>query len=349
MSKISVCACLLSALTFVEMNPINRNAPEGTTITIICSDWKASTYVKDNVKYFCRSPCSKDKHIIVKADYQKTERKNRIEITNSEHGLFVTISNLQESDSGKYYCGVDRFGYDVLLEVNVKVTDAEPSPPKTTPKTTPKTVHVAVTTSPSTSSKGSTVSTNASSTNESLSTSTTNAMQSQKGSVSYLIIILVVVTSVMLLLIIVWKKIKKQEKAISRVDVSQEDVVEDVHYEEIRQEDQQPESLSTLEHSADPDSLYSNASFLQRYELAAQGDNDYYSNYPSLNPAPSSRGCSRGTSSKSMETGLQSDLVYSLAQLPNQKTNPAGQSEPSKSEGHKKEMIYAVVEKPQKT
>lgn len=103
----------------------------------------------------------------------------------------------------------------------------------------------------------------------------------------------------------------------------------------------------TLERSADPDSVYANCSFLQHTELAAQGDDNCYANTDSLNPAPNSRICSRRASSESMDADLQSDFVYSLAQLPNQKTNPAGQSEQNQSESHKNGLIYSLVHKPQ--
>lgn len=119
----------------------------------------------------------------------------------------------------------------------------------------------------------------------------------------------------------------------------------DVQYDEIRHEDQQPESFTALEDSADPDSVYANCSVLQHVESAAQGDDDHYSNCASVNPAPSSRVHSKGASSKTTE----SDFVYSLAQLPKQKTNPADQSEPNQSESHKNEIFYSTVQKPQKT
>ncbi|KAI3352321.1 hypothetical protein L3Q82_005288 [Scortum barcoo] len=94
----------------------------GENVTVKCSGWKTWSDVKSNVKYLCESPCN-DKDIIVKAAYKKTEHKNRIELTNSADGLFVTFTNLQKSDAKKYQCRVERVGHDSFIEVNLQVTD----------------------------------------------------------------------------------------------------------------------------------------------------------------------------------------------------------------------------------
>lgn len=112
----------LVALSVVEVKPLEINGRVGKNVTVKCSDWNTWIDVKYNDKYFCHSPCSEEKHIIVRAAFGKTQKKSRIEITNSVEGLFVTFTNLQKSDSKKYYCGVDRFGHDSLIEVNLQVT-----------------------------------------------------------------------------------------------------------------------------------------------------------------------------------------------------------------------------------
>uniref|UniRef100_A0A3P8S1J7 Immunoglobulin V-set domain-containing protein n=1 Tax=Amphiprion percula TaxID=161767 RepID=A0A3P8S1J7_AMPPE len=97
----------------------------GKNVTVECSDWNVWTNVNFNVKYLCESPCSEDKHIIIKAEYGQTKNNNRIELTNRENGLFVTFTNLTMSDSRKYYCGVERYGHDSFIEVNLNITDSE--------------------------------------------------------------------------------------------------------------------------------------------------------------------------------------------------------------------------------
>lgn len=134
MKTICAYSCLLFAVSVVEMTPLNITGHVGGNVTIECSDWNSVTDVKLRVKYFCDSPCTEDKHIIIKAESGKTKYKNRIEVTNSADGLFVTFTNLQESDSKTYYCGAEKFGPDLYIKVNLKVTKAESYSPKTTPK-----------------------------------------------------------------------------------------------------------------------------------------------------------------------------------------------------------------------
>uniref|UniRef100_A0A672QZG2 Immunoglobulin V-set domain-containing protein n=1 Tax=Sinocyclocheilus grahami TaxID=75366 RepID=A0A672QZG2_SINGR len=81
----------------------------GKTVTITCShDW-AST----NSKYFCRDPCKDSKDILVKSDQSP---RGRYTLKDSREGTFtVNITDLQESDSGIYWCGVERFVFGVDL------------------------------------------------------------------------------------------------------------------------------------------------------------------------------------------------------------------------------------------
>ena len=115
----------LVALSIVEVKPLNMNGRVGENVTIGCSDWDVWSDVTQNKKYFCYSPCTEDKHIIVKAAFGKTSYKNRIKITNTAEGLFVTFTDLQKSDSYTYYCGVNRVGQDSFIKVNLKVTDGK--------------------------------------------------------------------------------------------------------------------------------------------------------------------------------------------------------------------------------
>ncbi|XP_068448343.1 CMRF35-like molecule 5 [Clinocottus analis] len=135
MREIFTFSCILSALSFVEMKILNVNGRVGQSVTFECSDWDVWIEGKRNVKYFCYSPCSEDCHIIIKAAYGKTTHKNRIQLNNQGESLFVTFKNLQKSDSRTYFCGLERFGGDSYIKVNLEVMDAQIHSPKTTPKT----------------------------------------------------------------------------------------------------------------------------------------------------------------------------------------------------------------------
>ncbi|KAK1895973.1 CMRF35-like molecule 5 [Dissostichus eleginoides] len=110
-------------LSFVEMKPLNIRGCVGERVTFTCSDWNNVFGVRYNAKYFCRSPCTEDKHIIIKAAPGKTTQQNRMEILNTGNDLFVTFTNLKKSDANTYYCGVERNGPDPWIKVNLKVTD----------------------------------------------------------------------------------------------------------------------------------------------------------------------------------------------------------------------------------
>ncbi|XP_070844261.1 CMRF35-like molecule 5 [Chaetodon trifascialis] len=324
-------SCLLSALTVVGVTSLNIKGHVGQNVTIKCSYWNTFTDVKSNVKYFCEAPCSTDKHIIVKAAIGQTKHRNGIQIVNSAAGAFVTFTNLQKSDSKRYYCGVERFGRDALIEVNLKVTDG--------PKTTPKAFDV----TSSTVSSSSTDIIPDTSTSYIIHSTTTPASAAQgAGSVPYLVVgVSVLMPILMVLLTLMSKMMMKQLK--------QEDAREDVEYDNIRLEEEQrvrqPARGSTLYFSADPDSLYANYSYHQDTELAAVSGNNHSNDF-SLNSASSSAIYSKVARAQSRTTDLQCDLVYSVAQLPKEQIEPTGQSEPIHSESNKNDCLYSLAQLP---
>ncbi|KTF93429.1 hypothetical protein cypCar_00038362 [Cyprinus carpio] len=102
----------------------------GETVTIVCSYSWAST----NIKYFCRDPCKDSKDILVKSDQSPT---GRYTLKDSGEGTFtVNITDLQESDSGIYWCGVERSVKDTYQKVNLTVSND--SDTNTNRPTTPK-------------------------------------------------------------------------------------------------------------------------------------------------------------------------------------------------------------------
>ena len=115
----------LAALSIVEMKPLNVRGRVGESVEVKCSEWGRWSKVKYNDKYLCKSPCTEDKHVIIKAAYGKSNSTGRIQLFNIADGLFVNFTNLQKSDSGIYYCGAEKIGLDSFITVNLKVTDGE--------------------------------------------------------------------------------------------------------------------------------------------------------------------------------------------------------------------------------
>nr|XP_020496308.2 CMRF35-like molecule 5 [Labrus bergylta] len=207
--------CLLSALSAVQMKTVNIDKHVGENVTIRCSGWDVLMYVEENVKYFCSSPCTEDKHVIIKAGYEKINRKDRIKLFNNGEVLSVTFTDLQKSDAGKYYCGVEIVGIDAYIEVNVNVKDAEPSSPIKTPITVTVTV---TTTSPVTSPHVSDGFTDMSTTTQTLNTTTLPASVTKgAGSPLYWIVGLIVTLLTLLtaVLMVIRRMMKKQQTVVT--------------------------------------------------------------------------------------------------------------------------------------
>ncbi|XP_050973581.1 uncharacterized protein LOC127169936 isoform X1 [Labeo rohita] len=96
---------------------ISKEGYSEGNITITCSHrWAAN-----NRKYFCRDPCG-HLDILVKSDQTPT---GRYTLKDSGDGtVTVHITHLQESDSGIYWCAVDRFGFDTFENVKLTVFKA---------------------------------------------------------------------------------------------------------------------------------------------------------------------------------------------------------------------------------
>ncbi|XP_016361899.1 CMRF35-like molecule 7 [Sinocyclocheilus anshuiensis] len=106
---------LLSELNSTTGNISSQGHSEGS-ITITCSHGWAST----KIKYFCRDPRKDSKDILVKSDQSP---RRRYTLKDSGEGTFtVNITDLQESDSGIYWCGVERFGFDTFTKVKLTVS-----------------------------------------------------------------------------------------------------------------------------------------------------------------------------------------------------------------------------------
>ncbi|XP_057188048.1 CMRF35-like molecule 5 isoform X2 [Triplophysa rosa] len=105
---------------------------EGEQVTVTCiHDW-AST----NRKYFCRGQC-KDRDVLVSSDRSSN---GRFSLKDFGNGKFtVTITDLKKTDSGIYWCGVDRVGADTYGKVNLRVSKADTHTTLRTPRTSTST------------------------------------------------------------------------------------------------------------------------------------------------------------------------------------------------------------------
>ncbi|XP_036804869.1 mucin-5AC [Oncorhynchus mykiss] len=100
------------------------------------------TLAGNNNKYFCKGTCS-GRDILVETKRSKTVSQGRYSIEDNRDGVFyVTIKNLRKSDSGTYWCGVERTIKDTFQDVNLTVTGA---PPTSTTSTVTSRRHVSTT------------------------------------------------------------------------------------------------------------------------------------------------------------------------------------------------------------
>ncbi|XP_054483427.1 CMRF35-like molecule 7 isoform X2 [Anoplopoma fimbria] len=291
------------------MKILNVTGCVGERVTTTCSDWDVWTNVKNNVKYFCVSPCSEDHHIIIKAAHGETKHENGITLFNKGEDLFVTFTNLQKSDSKTYFCGLERVGPDKYIKVNLNVKD--------------------VTTSSTMSSNSSDIITNMSTPYTTLNTTTpaASATQGFGRSLPYLVIgVIAILTILMVSLKLMSKMMKQQTKVTSRADTPQEDAQEDVEYDKIRPEDQTAQEFLCAIYSQHQDT-----------ELAAESDYSY------LNDPFRFEDNSRGACTESRVTY---DLVYSVAQLPEEQIQPIGQCEPNPSESNENDSLYSQAQLP---
>ncbi|KAL6482260.1 hypothetical protein MHYP_G00103400 [Metynnis hypsauchen] len=124
--------CSLTVLGSVMGDMFTLEGYVGGNVQITCPHELAH----NNSKYFCNAVCETDKDIIIKsATNHNPVTRGRYSLFDEGSGVFiVTISNLEESDSGTYWCGVERFIKDTFHKVILKVLEA----PEPTSHTTPR-------------------------------------------------------------------------------------------------------------------------------------------------------------------------------------------------------------------
>ncbi|XP_053471980.1 CMRF35-like molecule 1 isoform X2 [Ictalurus furcatus] len=124
---LGVICVLLSARSFVTSG-IKMNEYEGQSVTIECSH----VWANGNRKYFCKDPCKEEKDVV--ADSVKPLHV-RYQIQDRGNVFTVTIADLKKTDSGKYWCAVDRMFGDTYTEVSLTVLEALPSSPSLSTRT----------------------------------------------------------------------------------------------------------------------------------------------------------------------------------------------------------------------
>ncbi|XP_050923581.1 CMRF35-like molecule 5 [Lates calcarifer] len=216
---------LINAHTFIY------TGTEGGNITVTCS-----FIFSGRKKIFCKNECTEDKDILIETEENRAQ-SGRYSIEYKEGFypvsstlLFVTITQLTKSDSGWYWCGLERgdfpSGYD---EIYLRVTDAPTTsipdctlPPFSTSLPSASTPTLIQTTQSLTSSSSS---------------SPETTKQPETSSAGYFLVlvtcvpvVMVVVLLVVVLLLLYRKKIKVSHGSNTR-GKSDCTVMEDVTYE----------------------------------------------------------------------------------------------------------------------
>ncbi|CAI5679613.1 unnamed protein product [Oreochromis niloticus] len=121
MKTISFIFCLCYACTLTDGAIINVEGFEGRNVSFQCKHKIAS----NSNKYFCKDPCKSEGEKLVTVESGRRAESGRITLVDSGDGSFnVTFSHLQLSDSQKYWCGVDRLGFDTYTKVQLTVKKA---------------------------------------------------------------------------------------------------------------------------------------------------------------------------------------------------------------------------------
>ncbi|XP_034752324.1 CMRF35-like molecule 1 [Etheostoma cragini] len=119
MKTICIFCCLLY-VAGIEGADITVKGFKGEDVSFQCSYRLAWI----NNKYFCKDPCKDSEDVLVTVRSGGRVMSGRIALVDSGNGVFtVTVSQLQLSDSGRYWCAVDRPGFDTFTAVHLTVKE----------------------------------------------------------------------------------------------------------------------------------------------------------------------------------------------------------------------------------
>uniref|UniRef100_A0A4W5KUU2 Immunoglobulin V-set domain-containing protein n=1 Tax=Hucho hucho TaxID=62062 RepID=A0A4W5KUU2_9TELE len=104
-----------------KTSKIGAHGYEGGALDIECSYPDGYQY---KPKYLCRHPCSNSDILIRSVKGEIFVPVGRFSVYDNVHGctFIVTIQNLELQDSGHYYCGLDKWGRDILTKVEISVS-----------------------------------------------------------------------------------------------------------------------------------------------------------------------------------------------------------------------------------
>lgn len=105
---------------WTEGASINMQGFERGNVSFQCSHGLAG---KHN-KYICKDQCKTSQDVLVTVKPGLRAQSGRITLVDLGDGVFtVTFSRLQLSDSGTYWCAVERPGFDTYIEVHLSVKE----------------------------------------------------------------------------------------------------------------------------------------------------------------------------------------------------------------------------------
>ncbi|XP_061843775.2 CMRF35-like molecule 8 isoform X1 [Nerophis lumbriciformis] len=97
---------------------VNVKGLEGAEVSFQCQH----QYASQSTKYLCRAPCKTQQHIVARVQPGKKATQGKLCLEDAGNGVFnVTFKQLRLSDSGTYWCGVERLGLDTYIEVKLQV------------------------------------------------------------------------------------------------------------------------------------------------------------------------------------------------------------------------------------
>ncbi|XP_025757231.1 uncharacterized protein LOC109196117 isoform X6 [Oreochromis niloticus] len=307
-----VCFIFLTALQdgntgLVKAQTLTHRAEEGGNITVKCS-----FYFSGSRKLFCKEKCENGNILVETSDdaAQNGRYSIKYEIKGFfSYTLYVSITQLKQSDSGRYRCSLDRIFDTGKDEFELIVTAASTtSTPNGTLRPFSASVFLSSASTPPTTQSLS--STSGSSTPSSASTETKDARSDVLIYVGLILVVMIVVLSAALLIFCMRRKTTKPRGP--PVETEYADTQADRLYEEIRECDipsrSPPVEVSSVYATAN-DPRSDGVENIDLYSLATSphnnADNLCYAEVEfSHIPATSSAPCGEAT-----------DVVYSVPQV----------------------------------